>query len=102
MENKQVEMKDAVPQQVFVPVEAPKLDAGMIVRTIVFVLSLINGISAMFGYHFNLNIDQEKVYNIVSAVILVGSGLWAAWKNNNITKAARVKQIVANQVVVKK
>lgn len=102
MANKQIEMKDAVQQSVFVPVTAPTVDAGMIVRTLVFVLSLINGIAAMFGLHWNLSVNQEQVYNILSAAILFGSGLWAAWKNNNVTKQARIKQAVANQVVVKK
>lgn len=102
MSNKQAVMKEAVPQSVFVPVEAPTLDVGMIVRTIVFVLSLINGIATMFGYHWNLKVDQQQVYDIISAAVLLGSGLWAAWKNNNITKQARIKQVVANQIVIKK
>jgi SPP1 family holin len=103
MDNKNTElMQDATPQQVFVPIQTPALDAGMIVRTIVFVLALINGVAAIFGYHWNLSIDQAQAYNVISAAIMALTGVWAWWKNNNVTKTARVKQAVANQVVVKK
>lgn len=103
MDNKNTElMQDATPQQVFVPIAAPKVDAGMIVRTVVFVLALVNGIAAIFGYHWNLSIDQAQAYNVISAVLMAATGAWAWWKNNNVTKSARVKQAVANQVVVKK
>lgn len=89
-------------QQVFVPIEAPALDAGMIVRTVVFLLALVNGVAAMFGYHWNLSIDQAQAYNVISAAIMALSGVWAWWKNNNVTKAARVKAEVAKQIVIKK
>ena len=87
-------------QSVFVPEDAPAVDAALVVRTIVFVLSLINAVAALFGKELHLQINQDLWYQIVSAAWLIGSSLWTAWKNNNITKAARVKQAVANQVVV--
>lgn len=97
-----VDMKDAAQETVFVPIKAPRIDASMVVRTIVFLLSLINAIAGLFGFHWNLKIDQEMTYNIVSAAFLFGSSIYAAWKNNNITKKARIKQAVADQVVIKK
>lgn len=106
MQNKKLKAKVAetqqVPQQVFVPVEPPKIDAGMIVRTIVFVLTLVNGIASMFGFHWNLSIDQAKAYKVISGTLMAASAIWAWWKNNNVTKAARIKQAVAAQVKVNK
>lgn len=89
-------------QQVFVPVEVPKVEPMMIVRLLVFVLALVNAVAAMFGYDLNLSVDQQNVYDIVSALFLLGSGFHVAWKNNNISKASRVKAHVGEQVVVEK
>ncbi|AMO25956.1 holin [Bacillus phage Thurquoise] len=87
-------------QQVFVPVEVPKVEPMMIVRLLVFVLALVNAVGAMFGYDLNLSVDQQNVYDIVSAMFLLGSGFHVAWKNNNISKTSRVKAHVGEQVTV--
>lgn len=102
MQNKKVKAMATEPQQVFVPVEPPEIDAGMIVRTIVFVLTLVNGIASMFGFHWNLSIDQATAYKVVSGVLMAVSAIWAWWKDNNVTKSARIKQAVADQVKVNK
>ncbi|ANY29361.1 putative membrane protein [Bacillus phage PK16] len=89
-------------QSVFVPVEAPRVEPMMIVRLLVFVLALVNAIGAMFGYDWNLSVDQQNVYDIVSALFLLGSGMHVAWKNNNISKTSRVKAHVGEQVTIEK
>ncbi|AXQ67810.1 holin [Bacillus phage Kioshi] len=87
-------------QSVFVPVEVPRVEPMMIVRLLVFVLALVNAIGAMFGYDLNLSVDQQNVYDIVSALFLLGSGFHVAWKNNNISKTSRVKAHVGEQVTI--
>jgi SPP1 family holin len=99
--NKEVKIKTES-QEVFVPVEAPKVDAMMIVRTLVFLASLINAVAALFGKELNLHVNQDLTYQIISAALLVGSSLYAAWKNNNVTKAARIQAAAAKQVQIKK
>ncbi|ALO79560.1 holin [Bacillus phage Hobo] len=101
-ENKvEVQEQTHVEKQVYVPVEVPAVEPMMIVRLIVFVLALVNAVGAMFGYDWNLSVDQKNVYDIVSAMFLLGSGMHVAWKNNNISKTSRVKAHVGEQVVEK-
>jgi SPP1 family holin len=88
-------------QEVFVPEAAPKVDAKMLVRLLVFVVALINAVAAMLGKQLNLVVDQNLWYEIASAALLIGSTLWTAWKDNNVTKQARIKAEVAKQVEVK-
>jgi len=101
-ENKQVQQEEQkhVEQSVFVPVEVPKVEPMMIVRLLVFAVALINAVAAMCGYNLGLEVDQQNAYDIISALFLLGSGFYATWKNNNITKQSRVKAHVAEQVQV--
>lgn len=94
--------KDAEQQQVLVPVEAPNVDAMMIVRTLVFVVALVNAVAAIFGFNFHLTINQQIWYDGISAFLVVASGAYGYWKNNNFTKQARIKAEVAKQIVIKK
>lgn len=87
--------------EVFVPEAAPKVDAKTIVRLLVLVVAMVNAVAAMFGKQLNLEVDQELWYNIVSALLVIGAGVWAAWKDNNITKQARISAEVAKQVTNK-
>lgn len=93
MENKEGQVKE-----VFVPETPPKVDARMIVRLLVYVVALINAVAALFGKQLNLVVDQELTYQIISAALLIGTSLWTAWKNNDISKRARIKAEVAKQV----
>lgn len=102
MQNKKLKEKATEPQQVFVPVEAPKIDTDTIVRTIIFLLSLVNSIAATFGFHWNLNIDQAQAYEAISVIVMGVTAIWAWWKDNNVTKSARIKRAVADQVKVNK
>ena len=92
-------------QEVFVPEVAPKIDPKLLVRLMVVVVGLINAVAAMFGSAFSIELNaehQQAWYEIFSAAWLVGSVIWAVWKNNDITKKARIKAQVAKQVEVKK
>lgn len=97
MDNKEVNKTE-----VFVPEAAPKVDAKMLVRLLVFVVALINAVAAMFGKQLDIVVDQNLWYEIISAAMLIGSTAWAVWKDNNVTKKARIKAEVAKQVEVKK
>ncbi|AEW47159.1 putative holin protein [Bacillus phage BCP78] len=101
-ENKQVQQEEQkhVEHSVFVPVEVPKVEPMVIVRLLVFAVALINAVAAMFGYNLGLEVDQQNMYDIISALFLLGSGFYATWKNNNISKQARVQAHVAKQVSI--
>lgn len=57
-----------------------------IVRCIIYILVLINQVLAIFGK--GLPFTTDLAYQIISAVLTVSVGLWAAWKNNDFSKAA--------------
>ena len=59
-----------------------------IVRTIVMFIALINGMCVITGCA-PLEIDENTVYCIVSGIAMVGSSIWAWWKNNSFTPAAK-------------
>lgn len=61
---------------------------GTIVRTIVLALALINQIFALVGIP-QLNIDDDTIYQAVTLIVTIVSSVWAWWKNNSFTRAAR-------------
>lgn len=67
------------------------ISVDTIVRTIVMFIALINGVCALMGWA-PLELDEDMVYAAVSGVALIGSTLWAWWKNNPITPAAQEAQ----------
>lgn len=87
-------------QTVVVPAEAPSIDKGLVVRSIVYLILIVNSVAAHFGLAFHLNGNEEFIYQVVSDVLLVLSFVQAYWKNNNISKAARIIDKVAEQVDV--
>ena len=59
-----------------------------IVRTIVLALALINQIFSLVGIP-QLNIDDDTIYQAVTLIVTIVSSVWAWWKNNSFTRAAR-------------
>ena len=59
-----------------------------IVRTIILALALINQILTSIGYG-PLPIGNEQLETLISVGFTVAASLWAWWKNNSVTKAAR-------------
>lgn len=78
-------------QTVAVPTEAPKIDAGLVLRTIVYAVAIINAVLAIFGIDFNIELHEDKLYELITVIFTVGSFVLAYWKNNNVTKKARIK-----------
>lgn len=68
--------------------DVPKISAGTITRIIVLILALVNIVLVIFGKD-TIEIAESIIYEGVSALFLVGSSLWAAWKDNPITVGAR-------------
>lgn len=85
-------------QTVAVPTEAPAIDGGLVARSIVYLAVLANAVAPHFGINLHLNTNQSEIYNYVSDGLLVLSFAHAYWKNNNISKAARIINQVASQI----
>lgn len=84
-------------KEVFVPVEAPRVEPRMVVRTVVFAIAILNAILAMFSVS-PVEVDQEALYNFVSAIFLLVSGFEAWSKNNDYSKKARKRKTIIEQV----
>lgn len=64
-----------------------KLDT--IIRTVCLVLALANQTLMMTGHNI-LPISDEQVAEALTLGFTIVTSLWAWWKNNSFTKAARV------------
>ncbi|WP_241733372.1 phage holin [Bifidobacterium dentium] len=69
----------------------PKIDSGTISRFLVLLLALVNQALTMFG-HPVLNIDDTTITQLVSLAWTAGSAIWCYWKDNDVTRHARVKK----------
>ncbi|AGK86966.1 holin [Bacillus phage SIOphi] len=94
-ENKKVKAK-----VVEVPTEAPKVGPKLVVTTIIYLIAIVNAAAASLGFNFNIDADYEFIYQGVSLVFMVGSFIHAYWKNNDVTKKARIKAEVSKQIKV--
>ena len=66
-----------------------------ITRLAVSVVTIANLIFVQMGWN-PLELDDDTVYLGVSGIIALCASVWAWWKNNNVTKAAQMAQIVLN------
>lgn len=89
-------------QSVEVPTEAPNVDSSLVVRTIIYIIAIVNAAAAFLGFDFSIPTHYDFIYDGVSLVFVVGSFFHAYWRNNNVTKSARVKDAAAKQVQVMK
>ena len=73
------------------PATTPKIDSWTVSRFLVLLLALVNQALTMFG-HPVLNIDDTTITQLVSLAWTAGSAIWCYWKDNDVTKAARIKK----------
>lgn len=64
------------------------IKTSTIVRTVILVLALINQVLSAMGKPV-IPISDELVEQTVTCIITVVVALWAWWKNNSFTLAAR-------------
>ena len=62
-----------------------------IVRFAVMFILMVNQILITYGWS-PLPFEEEEIYEFVNATAMVIVGVWAWWKNNNITKNAKKAQ----------
>lgn len=81
-----------------------KISKATIIRILVLLFGLVNAFLLMIGKS-PVDIDDamitstvEAVYEAVSYILLFGSALWAAWKNNSITKPALAADVYMNEI----
>ena len=70
-----------------------KIDNGTLVRTILLILAWVNQILAM-NHISPIPVDEMTISNVITG----GLSLWAWWKNNNFTHAAKKGQEKIHEV----
>lgn len=64
-----------------------KVTKETVIRTVVFVLAMVNQILTRKGYN-PLPFSEERTYIIVSDIVMYVAAIWAWWKNNSFTPEA--------------
>jgi SPP1 family holin len=59
-----------------------------LIRTAVLAVTLINTVLTMSG-HNPLPFAEEEAYTLLSCAVTIGATVWAWWKNNSFTAAAK-------------
>ncbi|QZA69634.1 holin [Bacillus phage 035JT004] len=96
------ENKNVKVQEVEIPTEAPNVTSGLVVRTIIYLIAIVNAAAAFLGFDLNIPTDYNFIYDGVSLVFFIGSFVHAYWRNNNVRKEARIVEEVAKQLNLKK
>ena len=65
------------------------MDINVIARFVALGVVLTNSILTMFNVN-PIPFSQEEAYGIVSTILTCGVAIYTAWKNNSITKEAKV------------
>ena len=65
------------------------IDKGTIIRTVLMIVALINTILTLTGKN-PLPYSSEEIEAAVTVILQVVATLWAWWKNNSFTLAARI------------
>lgn len=65
------------------------MDINVISRFIALGIVLINSVLTMFNIN-PIPFSQEETYGIVSTILTCGVAIYTAWKNNSVTKEAKM------------
>ena len=65
------------------------MDINVIARFIALGVVLINSILTIFNIN-PIPFSQEEAYGIVSIILTCGVTIYTAWKNNSVTKEAKM------------
>lgn len=74
-----------------------KISKGTVIRTVVFVLAIINGALSLMGKS-PLPIDEVMIEEIITYGFLVVSGLVTWWKDNDFSARARTNKATIKSI----
>ena len=66
-------------------------------RTICFILALVNQVLAIFGKN-QIPFVENDVYQVISVLFTVVTGVVAWWKNNSFTKESIAADVYMNEL----
>lgn len=73
--------------------DMPRWDAKMITRLVLAIIGVIN-VVLMFLGKVPVEIAESTLYIAVSAVYSVVTTGWVAWKDNDLSKRARIRKLL--------
>ena len=73
------------------------MDKNLIIRLGVLLFSLLNIILTACGKN-PLPVSESMAYEIISIIVVIAASVWNAWKNNNLTPAAKAGQKVIDAI----
>lgn len=73
--------------------DMPRWDAKMITRLALAIIGVINVILMFFG-KVPVEIAESTLYMAISAIYSVVTTGWVAWKDNDMTKRARIRKLL--------
>ena len=73
------------------------MDKNLIIRFGVLLFTLVNLILTACGVN-PLPVSDSLAYEIISIGVTIAASAWNAWKNNNITPAAKAGQKVIDGI----
>ena len=73
------------------------MDKNLIIRLGVLLVSLANIIFTACGVN-PIPVLDDMAYEIISILVVIGASVWNAWKNNNLTPAAKAGQKVVDAI----
>lgn len=73
------------------------MDANLIARLIISVIAVVNMIAAQNGWS-PIEADEENIYLTVSTMVAIVMWIRGFWKNNNFTEAAKLGQMVLDEI----
>jgi SPP1 family holin len=73
--------------------DMPRWDAKMITRLVLAIIGVLN-VVLMFLGKVPVEIAESTLYVAVSAVYSVVTTGWVAWKDNDLTKRARIRKLL--------
>lgn len=65
------------------------MNISVIARFVALTVVLINSILTIFNVN-PIPFSQEETYGIVSTILTCGVAIYTAWKNNSVTKEAKM------------
>lgn len=65
------------------------MDIKVVARFVALAIVLVNSILTIFNIN-PIPFSQEEVYGIVSTILTCAVAIYTAWKNNSVTKEAKM------------
>ena len=65
------------------------MDINVIARFVALSVTLINSVLTVFNIN-PIPFSQNEIYGIVSVILTCGIAIYTAWKNNSVTKEAKM------------